>query len=373
MSKIIDKITVNSGTSSICSINFSNSFNTGIFSSSQNVINLCTNGTSQVQINTTDITLNNPLVTISGNLGTPAIKIGNNCSVYTDGTTISYAISGSDVLRINSTTVEIVNSELKCASATITGFTSSGIVHSNPSGNLSNSLIVNSDISSSAEISNSKLAGNPSSTNTANTIVLRDSSGNSSHGTITCSQLSLNNIIYPNPSSLSDSVYVLTSASNTLTYTTLSSAIGSSSIYGTRGYLNSSGYSFTTSGSSGTYTSCSSNGNVGSANNGVTQTSTGLTILTAGVYRITAMVSFEGSGNTNYLLTIGRVNGGTTLSPYSSECQMPAVLLNTNTLSLTITDIISCSTNDAVVLYMAASSASNNITIVSWNLTVNKI
>ena len=47
------------------------------------------------------------------------------------------------------------------------------------------SSIVNSDISSSAAISNSKLEGNPSSTNTISTIVLRDSSGNFSAGTIT--------------------------------------------------------------------------------------------------------------------------------------------------------------------------------------------
>jgi len=87
-----------------------------------------------------------------------------------------------------------------------TSLTTPGIIHSDLSGNLNSGLIVNTDISSGAAISysklnllnnifnsyistvssidNSKLAGNPSSSNTSNAIVLRDSYGNFSAGTI---------------------------------------------------------------------------------------------------------------------------------------------------------------------------------------------
>ena len=67
-----------------------------------------------------------------------------------------------------------------------------GVCHLDISGNLSSSSIVNSDISPSAAIDNSKLAGNPVSTNTANTIVLRDVNGNFTTNAITASQISGN-------------------------------------------------------------------------------------------------------------------------------------------------------------------------------------
>ena len=81
----------------------------------------------------------------------------------------------------------------------IGGLTSSGIVHNDASGNLSTSLIVNADISNSAGITDNKLATistpgkvansatTATSSNTPNTIVLRDASGNFSAGTITAS------------------------------------------------------------------------------------------------------------------------------------------------------------------------------------------
>jgi hypothetical protein len=61
-----------------------------------------------------------------------------------------------------------------------------------PSGSITGTMIasgtiVDADISSSAAIANGKLAGNPVSTNTASTIVLRDSLGGFSAGTITAS------------------------------------------------------------------------------------------------------------------------------------------------------------------------------------------
>jgi hypothetical protein len=76
-------------------------------------------------------------------------------------------------------------------------FTTNGVLHMNSNGNLTNSLIVNSDISSSAGISNEKLAiittaglvSNSATTatnlNTASAIVARDITGNFSAGTIT--------------------------------------------------------------------------------------------------------------------------------------------------------------------------------------------
>jgi hypothetical protein len=77
------------------------------------------------------------------------------------------------------------------------GLTPAGIVHNDVTGLLSTSLIVNADISSSAAITDNKLAtistagkvANSATTattaNTPNTIVLRDGSGNFSAGTIT--------------------------------------------------------------------------------------------------------------------------------------------------------------------------------------------
>ncbi len=72
-----------------------------------------------------------------------------------------------------------------------------GVVHNDTSGNLSGSLVVNADISSAAGITDTKLATistagkvansatTATNTNTANTIVARDASGNFSAGTIT--------------------------------------------------------------------------------------------------------------------------------------------------------------------------------------------
>lgn len=83
------------------------------------------------------------------------------------------------------------------SSVIVTPFSSTGIVHNNSSGVLSSSLIVNADISSSAAISDSKLATlttagkvanaatTANSSNLANAIVTRDGSGNFAANTIT--------------------------------------------------------------------------------------------------------------------------------------------------------------------------------------------
>ncbi|MDD3875189.1 MAG: DUF1566 domain-containing protein [Bacteroidales bacterium] len=79
----------------------------------------------------------------------------------------------------------------------IPAMNTAGIIHNNASGVLSSSLIVNGDISNAAAITDSKLAAitttgkvansatTATSVNTANSIVLRDASGNFSAGTIT--------------------------------------------------------------------------------------------------------------------------------------------------------------------------------------------
>jgi hypothetical protein len=79
----------------------------------------------------------------------------------------------------------------------INGLTSAGVVHNDSSGNLSTSLIVNADVDAAAAIVDTKLAtistagkvANSATTatasNTANAIVLRDSSGNTTIGTLT--------------------------------------------------------------------------------------------------------------------------------------------------------------------------------------------
>jgi len=76
--------------------------------------------------------------------------------------------------------------------ATISNLTAIGTL-ALPSGSITTAMIANGsiidiDISATAAIANGKLAGNPVSTNTASTIVLRDASGNFSAGTITSAQ-----------------------------------------------------------------------------------------------------------------------------------------------------------------------------------------
>jgi hypothetical protein len=80
---------------------------------------------------------------------------------------------------------------------TLSSLSTTGVVHNNSSGVLSTSLVIDADVSSIAAISDTKLATistsgkvansatTAASSNTANTIVLRDGSGNFSAGTIT--------------------------------------------------------------------------------------------------------------------------------------------------------------------------------------------
>ncbi len=133
--------------------------------------------------------------TMTGTLQLPAGTTALPSLVFTGSTTsglsaatgnLSFSTNGAEQMKISSGGI-----------VSIDGFTSAGVVHNDSSGNLSSSLIVNADISPTAAIANSKLATLTASglvansattaisTDTINTIVLRDGSGNFSAGTIT--------------------------------------------------------------------------------------------------------------------------------------------------------------------------------------------
>jgi hypothetical protein len=136
----------------------------------------------------------------SGDIMTGALQLPAGTSaapslIFTGSTTSGLSASAGN-LSINTNGLE----RLRISSGgivAIDGFTSAGIVHNDASGNLSSSLIVNSDIDPAAAIADSKLATistagkvansatTATSANTANAIVSRDASGNFSAGTIT--------------------------------------------------------------------------------------------------------------------------------------------------------------------------------------------
>jgi len=130
------------------------------------------------------------------------IVVTNNADDITIDTDATPANTASTIVKRNasgdfSAGAISVTDAVMSNSVTVTPFSSSGVVHNNSSGVLSSSLIVNADISASAAISDSKLATlttagkvanaatTANSSNLANTIVLRDASGNFGAGTIT--------------------------------------------------------------------------------------------------------------------------------------------------------------------------------------------
>lgn len=118
-----------------------------------------------------------PSLTFTGSLGTGLSSSVGGLSLNTNGTERLHLTSGGSI--------------------SVNAFTSAGIVHNDNSGNLTSSLITNSDISSSAAIVDSKLATittsgkvsnsatSATSSNVDATIVMRDASGNFSANTIT--------------------------------------------------------------------------------------------------------------------------------------------------------------------------------------------
>jgi hypothetical protein len=126
-------------------------------------------------------TINN--LTATGTLTLPAGSITS--AMIANGTIVPIDLSTGGPYWDSSGNV-ILNGGLACTYLTATGAIAlpAGSITSTM---IANGAIVDANINASAGISNSKLAGNPSSTNTASTIVLRDASGNFSAGTITAS------------------------------------------------------------------------------------------------------------------------------------------------------------------------------------------
>lgn len=319
MAKYEEKIIVVSGSITDCAIQFSGNTNTGLFSNGSNLVNLSANGTNVLQCSSTGIT---------------------------------------------------VTGLISATTATITSFAgTAGVVHNDSSGNLSSSLVVNADISASAAIANSKLAGNPSSSNTANTIVLRDGSGNSSHGTLTSNSVIVSGITYPTPGTLTDGTYAVTSASNVLSFLSISPY---QRIYGSSGYNTSGGYTYTTSGTVNTYTRASANGSLADINSGMTNTATGLTVLTAGIYVVIVQIS----GRTASWAQRMRISTAqnTTVSPFSNILgDVGGLGLSTFYMSAAQVDVFNCAVNDTLSIYMSSDTASVNFTILTWNIIAYRI
>jgi hypothetical protein len=107
------------------------------------------------------------------------------------------ATGGIPSIVTNLTVTNLTSTNATINNLTIPSFNPAGVVHNDSSGFLSSSLVVNADIGSGANISDTKLAtistagkvANSATTavntNTPNTIVLRDGSGNFSAGNIT--------------------------------------------------------------------------------------------------------------------------------------------------------------------------------------------
>jgi len=132
---------------------------------------------------------------MTGTLQLPAGTPAAPSLVFTGSTTTGLSAS-SNTLSFNTSGVEhmAINAS---GTVSINNFTTAGVVHNNALGDLSSSLIVNSDIAAAANISDTKLAtistagkvSNSATTATsslgANTIVMRDASNNFSANIIT--------------------------------------------------------------------------------------------------------------------------------------------------------------------------------------------
>ena len=136
--------------------------------------------------------------TMTGALQLPAGTTAAPSLRFTGSTTTGLSAATANTLSFSTAAIERMKIS-PTGVVTIDGLNSVGVVHTDVSGNLSTSLIVNADISGSAAIADSKLATistagkvansatTATSSNTPNTIVLRDGSGNFSAGTITAS------------------------------------------------------------------------------------------------------------------------------------------------------------------------------------------
>ena len=135
--------------------------------------------------------------TMTGTLQIPAGTTSLPSLCFTGSTTTGLSVS-SNILSLITNGNQRLNISAS-GTVQINNLNSVGIAHTDGNGNLSTSLIVNSDISASAAIVDSKFATitsagkvansatSATSTNTTSAIVARDSSGNFSAGTITAS------------------------------------------------------------------------------------------------------------------------------------------------------------------------------------------
>ena len=133
--------------------------------------------------------------TMTGSLTLPVGSTASPALTFTGNTNSGLTGSGGNVSVVTSNLerLKVDNS----GNITINQFTTSGLVHNNSTGILSSSLLVNADVSSSAAITDNKLATittagkvsnsatTATSSNTANTIVARDNSGNFTANVIT--------------------------------------------------------------------------------------------------------------------------------------------------------------------------------------------
>ena len=119
---------------------------------------------------------------MTGTLQLPAGTMAAPSLVFTGSTTTGLSAPVANTLSFSTNATE----RMRVSSAgvvSINGFTTTGVVHNDSSGNLSSSLIVDGDITN-ATISNAKLATISSSNNSSN-IVVRDGSGNFATNMIT--------------------------------------------------------------------------------------------------------------------------------------------------------------------------------------------
>jgi hypothetical protein len=133
--------------------------------------------------------------TMTGTLQLPAGSTTAPSLTFTGSTTTGLSASAGDLSFSTNGIERMAISSGGVVS--IDAFTVPGVVHNDTSGNLSSSLIVDADVSPTANISDTKLATistagkvansatTATSVNTPNTIVLRDASGSFSAGTIT--------------------------------------------------------------------------------------------------------------------------------------------------------------------------------------------
>jgi hypothetical protein len=122
--------------------------------------------------------------TMTGALQLPAGTAAAPSLKFTGSTTTGISAAVANTLSFDTNATERMNISAT-GGVTINGLNTVGVVHNSAAGLLSTSLIINADIAAAAAIANTKLAGNPSTTNTANTIVLRDGTGNFTTNMIT--------------------------------------------------------------------------------------------------------------------------------------------------------------------------------------------